>query len=124
MFYSDGKITLCTSDFQKIQHLLKTAASDSVQALEQKLKKAKVVSDSMLPASVVALDSLVLLREVTSKATVQVQVVEPDVVDVNELRISVLSPMGAALIGLGRGDTIEWRVSEQLKRTLTIVAIE
>lgn len=124
MFYSAGKLTLCSSDFQKIQNLLKSVTSDSAKALEQKLVGAKVVADSVLPASVVALDSLVSLREVSTKATIQVQVVEPDKVDADELRISVLSPMGVALIGLGLGTTVEWQVSDQLKRTLTIIAIE
>lgn len=124
MFYSAGKLTLCSNDFQKIQNLLKSVTSDSAKALEQKLVGAKVVADSVLPASVVALDSLVSLREVSTKATIQVQVVEPDKVDADELRISVLSPMGVALIGLGLGTTVEWQVSDQLKRTLTIIAIE
>lgn len=124
MFYSAGKITLCTSDSQKIQNLLKAASSDSAKALEQKLIGVKVVADSVLPASVVALDSLVTLREANTKATVRVQVVEPDEVDTDELKISVLSPMGAALIGLAAGEAIEWQVSDQVKRTLIILAIE
>lgn len=124
MFYSAGRITLCTSDLQKIQNLLKTASSDSARALEQKLSGAKIVADSVLPASVVAMDSLVTLREVNTKATVRVQVVEPAGVDTDELKISVLSPMGAALIGLGLGETVEWQLSDQAKRTLAVVAIE
>lgn len=124
MFYSAGKLTLCTSDLQKIQKLLEAANSDSAKALEQKLIGAKVVADSVLPASVVALDSMVTLREASTKATVRVQVVEPEAVDSDELKISVLSPMGAALIGLSQGESIEWQVSDQLKRTLVIIAIE
>lgn len=124
MFYSAGRITLCTSDLQKIQNLLKTASSDSARALEQKLSGAKIVADSVLPASVVAMDSLVTLREVNTKAVVRVQVVEPAGVDTDELKISVLSPMGAALIGLGLGETVEWQLSDQAKRTLAVVAIE
>lgn len=124
MFYSAGKITLCTSDSQKIQTLLKSTISDVATALEKRLVGAKIVADSVLPANVVALESLVTLREVSSKATIKVQVVEPDKVDADELRISVLSPMGGALIGLAGGEMIEWKVSDQVKRTLTIIAIE
>lgn len=124
MFYSAGKITLCTSDLQKIQTLLKKTIGDAASGLEQKLASAKIMADSVLPANVVALDSLVTLREVNSKATIRIQIVEPDSVDADELRISVMSPMGAALIGLSGGENIEWQVSDQLKRALTIIAIE
>jgi regulator of nucleoside diphosphate kinase len=52
-----------------------------------------------------------------------VQLVLPENADINTGRISVLTPVGAALIGLSPGQAMEWLGNDGKKRFLTVLAV-
>ena len=125
MFSSDGcTATLAACDLQKINDYIDQRLSPVSQRLKEKLFAATIVVDAKLPATVVALDSLVTLREESTRVTTQLRLVEPDKASPEDYRFSVFSPIGSALIGLCRGDTIVWQVSERVQRKLTILEVE
>jgi|SRR6185437_129735 len=53
----------------------------------------------------------------------KIQLVYPTQVDIRKDKISVLTPIGAALIGLSKGQSIEWRTATGAKRSLTVLDI-
>lgn len=71
----------------------------------------------------VRLEDAVTYRDLRSKAERRVQVVRPDRVHAEENRISVLSPIGAALIGLSAGAVFRWTEPDGRLRAIKVLSI-
>lgn len=122
------QLLLTKNDYETIMVYLKngikvnTFNRHDAEELETELKKAKLVSREELPADVVRLNSMVTIRDEKAKKVMQLRVVTPDKADIRERRISVLSPVGTALIGYRRGDRVSWQVPAG-KKTFTILEV-
>lgn len=105
-------IYLRASDLRALEGLVERAGEGrdavSAQRLEDELARATVVPDDALPPDRVALDSRVRFRDEATGRVRDVTLVMPSRATVSEGRISVLSPVGSALIGLAVQDQIEW----------------
>lgn len=75
-----------------------------VGLLAEELERAIVVAEADLPPGSVRLGSEVAYFDSRSKMVRRIVLVEPAAADVGARRVSVLSPVGAALIGLREGD--------------------
>ena len=84
--------------------------------LEDELNGARVVPSKDIPEDVVTMNSKVRLKDLNSGEEVVYSLVYPGDADVAENKISVLAPIGTALIGYRVGDAIEWKVPGGLKR--------
>ncbi|HRF27581.1 MAG TPA: GreA/GreB family elongation factor, partial [Ferruginibacter sp.] len=78
--------------------------------LEAELKRAEVVDNSELPSDVVSLNSSVTVKEMRSGSRMTLKIVIPELANVKEKRISILSPIGTALIGFRKADIVQWTV--------------
>lgn len=87
---------------------LPPSAEDAMVMLDEELARAEVVPAARVPADVVTMGSRVLFDELGSGITRVTTLVYPRSADPTSGRVSVLSPMGAALLGLRAGQTIEW----------------
>ncbi|MEY4549970.1 MAG: hypothetical protein RL685_6165 [Pseudomonadota bacterium] len=105
-------IYLRASDLRALEGLIERAGEGrdaaSAERLEDELARATVVPDDALPPDRVALDSRVQFRDEATGRVRDVTLVMPSQATVSEGRISVLSPVGSALIGLRVQDRIEW----------------
>lgn len=104
------KIQLLISDKDQkaLYALLNSSRSDSVLPLEEELSKATVLPEDQLPADVVALQSIVKVKDLESGRETEFQLVFPHEARMEEQKVSVLVPMGMAVIGLRAGQTYEW----------------
>ncbi len=84
------------------------ATLEYVRLLLNELQQANVVPSSLLPATVVALNSKVWLSDMDSGGKQVLTLVLPDDAGRRAEHISVMSPMGMALFGYSTGDRIEW----------------
>ena len=91
--------------------------------LAREIDRANVVLGPVDLAGVVRMGSWVTYREEASGRVREVRLVYPDEADIDLNRISVLSPVGAALIGLSVGQTIEFQTPIREKRSLTVIAV-
>ena len=73
-------------------------------------------------ADVVRIGSIIEF-EVDDGRRLKVQLVLPENADINAGRISVLTPVGAALIGLSPGQSMEWSGNDGKERVLTVLAV-
>ncbi len=89
---------------------------DDLVRLEGELNRAKKVAVEDLSADVVALDREVTMIDLEDNSEETYRLVLPDQADVSRLRISVLAPIGAALLGYREGDQIEWPVPDGIRR--------
>lgn len=101
-------IVVKRSDYKRIVQLMMNSSLDIRDGLENEMARAIVYNDDVYPKDAVCLGSIVEFVDVTTKAEGRVTVVLPDDVNVKEMKVSVLSPLGAALIGLRKNTTINW----------------
>ena len=103
-----------------------TAASqrvpDASAALLNELERADVWPAAAIPPDVVRIGSIIEF-DVNDGRQLKVQLVLPQDADINAGRISVLTPVGAALIGLSPGQAMQWLGNDGKKRLLTVVAV-
>lgn len=90
------------------------------EALQRELERAIVVSAEAVPRDVVTMGSRVLYVDETTGERRLVKIVYPAVADASEGRISVLAPVGAALLGLSIGQAIEWDFPDGSRRRLRV----
>lgn len=96
---------------------------DVAGRLLDELERARVVPDAELPDDVVAMGSDVDFRDEVGGRDRSVRLVYPTEADIDANRISVMTPVGAALIGLSVGQAIDWQVQDGSVRRLRIVAV-
>ena len=81
----------------------------------------KRLEESEMPGDVVTLGSEVTYREGTRTQTVYI--VAPEDANIEHRRISVLTPVGAALLGLAVGQKISWSMPDKRVAVLEVVAV-
>src|SRR5687768_4605195 len=84
--------------------------------LETELERAEVVDSKNIPADVITMRSKVRLRDLVSGESNTYSLAFPTEADFAEGKISVLAPIGTAILGYKQGDTIEWPVPSGLRR--------
>lgn len=96
---------------------------DVAERLLNEINRAAVVSPGDLPPKVVSIGSSVTYHDETSQSEKTVTVVFPHDADIASQRISVLTPIGAALIGLAEGSAINWQTRNGEVRKLMITRV-
>ncbi|WP_198373086.1 nucleoside diphosphate kinase regulator [Roseomonas rosulenta] len=96
---------------------------EAARLLLEEADRARLVPEARLPADVVALGSRVTFTDEASGVTRTVQVVLPSEADIGQGRISILSLVGAGLIGLRAGQSIDWPVQDGRLRRLTVTEV-
>lgn len=84
--------------------------------LKGELERAVVVGPKAVPPGVVTLGSKVCLRDLDTGASGEYTLVLPGQADIRQGKVSVLAPVGTALLGQEEGDTVEWVVPVGRKR--------
>lgn len=116
-------IQVTESDMNRLEKLLemleddpKVRDKDHLMLLDEELRRAKVVDSRNIPGDVITMNSRIRVRDLdTDKETVY-QLVFPGEADVSQNKISILAPIGTALIGYRVGDTVQWKVPSGEKR--------
>lgn len=113
------------SDYQKLTAYVQRpsgALARAAESLLEELERAKVLPQDELPPNCVRMGSTVTFS--TSDGTNRtVQLVFPEDADIAQNRVSVLTPIGAALIGLSEGSSISWSDVNGREHTLTVVKV-
>lgn len=96
---------------------------DAARLLLEEADRARLVPQARLPADAVALGSHVTFTDEASGVTRTVQLVLPSEADIGKGRVSILSLVGAGLIGLRAGQSIEWPTQGGRMRRLDVAAV-
>lgn len=91
--------------------------------LAEETDRADVVPAGQVPAGTVAIGSVVEYRDATTGEERRFQVVLPPDADFDEGRISILSLVGAGLIGVSEGQSIDWPAGDGRLRRLTVLRV-
>ncbi|MDA3936629.1 MAG: nucleoside diphosphate kinase regulator [Actinomycetota bacterium] len=84
--------------------------------LREELERAAVVSSKEIPPNVVTMNSRVLFRDVDTSEEMTYSLVFPKDADVESGSISILAPVGTAILGYAEGDVVEWPVPSGRRR--------
>jgi regulator of nucleoside diphosphate kinase len=118
-------ITLSAKDYARLSQLALAAADrmpSVASVLAEELERAHVLADGPSGHSI-GMGSEVEFRDDTTGKVQTATLVYPSDADISLGRISVLTPVGTALIGLGAGDSITWETRMGELRQLTVLRI-
>lgn len=74
------------------------------------MKHVQVVEDHELPNDIIKLNSVVKIKDEADNKVIELMLVTPKQADIKTRRISVMSPIGIALIGYRQGQRVKWKV--------------
>lgn len=110
-------------DHARLLSLIEKSDARAVALLYDELDAATVLPDADLPPDAVAMGSTVTFRDVDTSQESTVELAYPTRADASQHRISILAPVGAALIGLRVGEQIAWPVPNGRARHLEVVSV-
>lgn len=87
-----------------------------LEDLKKEIDRAKLVDQKNIPKNVITMNSNVRLKDLDSGEEMTYTLVFPDIADISNNKISILAPIGTALIGYSVGDIIEWKVPAGLRK--------
>ncbi len=94
-----------------------------VEYLTDELTRADIVDDAQFDQNVIRMGSTVTYRDEAADRTRTVTLVYPDAANIEQNRISILTPIGAALIGLSPQQSISWRGPDGRESLLTVLSV-
>jgi regulator of nucleoside diphosphate kinase len=122
-----GEIVLTATDERRLAQLLEAKANeldpDALELLEDELQRAKIVDSSEIPDDVVTMNSVVSFEDLETGERSEITLVYPSASSGSESRVSILAPIGGALLGLSVGDAIDWPVPGGRSRRLRVTAV-
>lgn len=120
-------VFISTADLDRLIDLLPEVIEPTAPGaalLAEEIARAQICAEDDMPARVVRLGSTVRYRDLISGRQRQVQLVMPADADMDRGRISILSPIGAALIGMPEEQTIAWTTPSGDERRIEVLGLD
>lgn len=120
------RITLTATDHEKLSALANAAANTMPEVaaeLAEELDRAHVLAKGRHPVDTVCMGCEVEFRDDMTGRVQTVTLVYPNEADIAKGRISVLTPIGTALIGLAVGKSIDWITRNGDSKRLTVMQV-
>ena len=111
-------VVLPESDFRILKRLASGQAGTDRDgmSLNDEIQRAIIVKDSAFPPNTIRINTKVLIVDLETEESSSFTVVLPEHADIRQKKISVLSPMGTALVGLREGDDFSWKMPRGMRR--------
>ncbi|WII72123.1 nucleoside diphosphate kinase regulator [Bdellovibrio sp. 22V] len=104
------RILVTDQDFHRLTALVSQVEGRWAEALEEELGRANVISQKEIPTNVVTMNSRVKFLDESTGQESEMTLVYPQDAKLEEGRISILAPVGIALLGLSSGQSIDWKL--------------
>lgn len=109
-------------DRERLRALLNDAkrldrhGNEYLNSLESELSRAQIIAPAAVPADVITMNTGVCLRDLDTQEEMTMILVFPRDADITQAKISVLAPIGAAILGYRVGDVFTWNVPDGVRR--------
>jgi regulator of nucleoside diphosphate kinase len=119
---NEKKIVVTDADARRLREMLERLGAaarrsrEEAETLSGELRRASIVASREVPGKVVTMNTRLLLEDVQCRQTLAFTLVYPEASNADEQRVSVLSPVGTAVLGYAAGDEVEWTVPAGRKR--------
>jgi regulator of nucleoside diphosphate kinase len=120
------RIVVSESDHERLTGLATAALNrvpETAQELLAEMERAEIVSAPSVPANVVRMGSRVTFLPADGRKR-RITLVFPAEEDITKSRVSIMTPIGAALIGLTEGQSIQWTARDGRRHELTVLTVE
>jgi regulator of nucleoside diphosphate kinase len=119
----DGRtITITEFDMERLRTLIDDAkrldhyGNEYVENLEIELSRGQLVAPTDVPADIVTMNSKVCLKDLDTNEEMTFTLVFPRDADITQLKMSVLAPIGTAMLGYRSGEIFTWKVPDGVRR--------
>jgi len=108
------KIQITENDLKNLYEAIREAENSGyrssiyLQQLKGELDRAEIVTPEEIPADVITMKSKVILTDLSDNSTMELTLTYPEEGAGGEGRVSILAPIGTAILGYRVGDVIEW----------------
>jgi regulator of nucleoside diphosphate kinase len=119
-------IILSAEDHERLSglaHAARQRMPGLAEELAYEIGRARVLAKGKHPQDIVSMNSEVEFRDDTSGRVQRIRLVYPDEADISLRKVSVLTPVGTALIGLRTGGSITWETPNGETRQLTVLSV-
>ena len=119
---NDDNIIITAADHAELSSVIALTGKVSsrmkfeMRLLENELKRAQIVEPEEIPPDVITMNSRVELVDLETKERMQFTLVLPSDARIEEGKISVLAPLGTAMLGYRVGDEFQWHVPHGIRR--------
>jgi regulator of nucleoside diphosphate kinase len=116
-------IYITQHDLARLKEVLEVGIKERdreyLESLRNELERAHIVEPAAVPADVVTMNSRVRLKDMETAEEKNYSLVFPSDADMAQNKLSILAPIGTAILGYRTGDTVDWQVPAG-KRTVRI----
>lgn len=118
------KIYITESDKSKLKKLFNKTLGfrdrdlTTVKSLLEELDRAEIMTNEKIRRSTIVMNSKVLIKDLITNEEYTYTLVYPEHSNIDENKISILAPIGTALLGYKEGDVIEWKVPAGKRKLL------
>lgn len=119
-------VIMSSLDIERLERLLEThelAGTPAATALQNEMDRADVIDPSDMPPDIVTMNSCLTCLTQEDGTEREITLVYPDQADMGAGRVSVLAPVGTALLGLRKGQSIQWPAPDGKPLTLLVTGI-
>lgn len=120
-------IIVSSRDLERLEQLMEQPAwrnAIGIESLRSELARAQVVEPAEMPADVVTMNSTARVEDESTGEKHELTLVYPRDADGAAGKVSVLAPVGSAMLGMRVGSSIEWTLPGGRHARLRVVAIE
>ena len=113
------EIYITKNDMERLRSLIEIYNGKDapyLERLEEELDRARVVAPPDIPSDVITMNSVVRIKDLDTGEEKTLMLVFPGKAGVNNNTVSILAPIGTALIGYREGATIKWKVPAGTKK--------
>ncbi|WP_111733841.1 nucleoside diphosphate kinase regulator [Roseovarius amoyensis] len=121
------RIVISADDLTHIEALAEGAMDRNpalADRLLEEIGRARIVAAARMPANAIGIGSSVTYRDDATGQERTVTLVYPEDADIARQRVSVMTPIGVALLGLSEGASFYWDTRDNQRRMLTVIKVE
>lgn len=107
---TENRIFITDQDYHRLSALVSQVDSEWAELLEEEIGRANVISQKDISKEVVTMNSKIRFIDETSNAETEMTLVYPQDANLEGGKISILAPVGIALLGLSVGQSINWKM--------------
>ncbi|MGE0084157.1 MAG: nucleoside diphosphate kinase regulator [Desulfococcaceae bacterium] len=119
---AERKIYITEFDKTRLEDLIGVTRDFNMQNrkdledLAEELERAEIVDSKNIPRDVVTMNSKVVLRDLNTSEKMTCVLVFPGKANIDIGAVSILAPIGTAILGYAKGDVVEWPVPSGIRR--------
>lgn len=120
------KIIISSDYLARIEALAENAIYRNPSLAKKLLKevgRARIAKAEKMPETTVSIGSTVTYRDEDTGQQNTIVLVFPAEADISQQKVSLMTPIGVALLGLGQGASIHWETIDRQRRTLTVLNV-